>query len=212
MTPMHPDSLPIKLKGSVNILSLQTLSSEYNLKDLHQLTQAFLPSNTEQAEDSINCANWPIEVFNTIEIPMLAYYGDSIVTYQVHCTGPGLFQQRDSHADWVWVRWRSTSETAPEGSLNSRLVGRLNTLFKIQASNGGKSYSLAHVSMLSVIGSSTPDGPEGMVRVGIPWHNCVLPISQIEGMAHLIPIEPDQRWLINNHIDLITWNDIHDGN
>ena len=31
-------------------------------------------------------------------------------------------------------------------------------------------------------------------------------------MGHLIAIETDQHWLVNNRIDKQTWNVIHDGN
>ena len=62
-------------------------------------------------------------------------------------------------------------------------------------------YLLAHASLLTVQGSHTPDGPEGMCRVGNPSKNHVIRISYIEGMAYLIPIEPDILYLVNNRID-----------
>ena len=51
-----------------------------------------------------------------------------------------------------------------------------------------------------------------MSRVGCPMTNHVIRITDIEAMAHLIAIEPDQLWLVNNPIDQQTWNEIHDGN
>ena len=42
--------------------------------------------------------------------------------------------------------------------------------------------------------------------------NHVVRIADIEGMAHLIPWEPGVRWLVNNRIDLQTWDDMYDGN
>ena len=75
-------------------------------------------------------------------------------------------------------------------------------------------FHLAHISLLQCIGSSTPDGTEGMVWVYIPepTTNYVIRITDIEGMAHLIPIEHNGPWLVNNRIDVHTWNDVHDGN
>ena len=51
-----------------------------------------------------------------------------------------------------------------------------------------------------------------MIRVGPPINNTVIYITDIEGMAHLIPVEPESLYLVNNRIDHHTWNDIHDGN
>ena len=88
----------------------------------------------------------------------------------------------------------------------------MNALFKLRDIRAKTTYGLAHVSVLSVVGSPTPCGPEGMVRVGTPNKNLVMCIADIEGMAHLVPIEPDKVYLLNNRIDINTWNDIHDGN
>jgi len=57
-----------------------------------------------------------------------------------------------------------------------------------------------------------PDGPEGMVRVRTPLKNHLVCIGDIEGMAHLITIYPDNLYLVNNRIDVNTWNEIHDRN
>ena len=76
----------------------------------------------------------------------------------------------------------------------------------------GSTAKLGNISLLKVIGLTTPDGPEGMVRVGTPSKNYVIRITHIEGMVHLIPIESESLYLVNNRIDHHTWNDIHDGN
>jgi len=34
-------------------------------------------------------------------------------------------------------------------------------------------------------------------------------IADIEGMAHVIPLEKGKLWLVNNRIDLITWNELY---
>ena len=51
-----------------------------------------------------------------------------------------------------------------------------------------------------------------MVRVGTSNKNLVMCIADIEGMAYLVPIEPDKLYLLNNRIDINTLNDIHGGN
>ena len=99
---------------------------------------------------------------------------------------------------------------AQPGSLNGHIPGRLNALFKLN--KAGIVYRLAHVSPLVSINSTTIRSIEGMLRVGWPPKKeaKVVRIAQIEGMAYLIPLRPEESWLINNRIDLETWNTIYD--
>ena len=55
---------------------------------------------------------------------------------------------------------------------------------------------------------------EGMIKVGLTERakNVVMRASDIGGMVHLIPIEKDRLWLVNNRIDLHTWNLLYDQN
>ena len=67
------------------------------------------------------------------------------------------------------------------------------------------------MTMLQCVGGTSLQGAEGMLRVGWPTRNnsVVVKIAQIEGMAHLIPLEPGTSWLGNNRIDLETWNTMY---
>jgi len=53
---------------------------------------------------------------------------------------------------------------------------------------------------------------EGMFRIGLRRNAevVIVRISQIEGIAHLIPLEAGESWLVNNRIDLETLNTIYD--
>ena len=93
-----------------------------------------------------------------------------------------------------------------------RVPAQLNSLFKLQDTLDNTIYQLAHVLVLSVVGSPMPSGPEGMVPVGTLIKNYVIGITDIEGMAHPIPLEPGKLYLINNRIDVHRWNHIHDSN
>ena len=42
---------------------------------------------------------------------------------------------------------------------------------------------------------------------GIPRLDLVIDVKKIKGMAHLIAID-DKNWIINNRIDLTTWNEL----
>jgi len=35
-------------------------------------------------------------------------------------------------------------------------------------------------------------------------------ISDMEGIMHLIPLEKDKVWLVNNRIDFNTWNELNE--
>jgi len=97
-------------------------------------------------------------------------------------------------------------------AIDGRVPARLNALFKLRDLHANTSYRLAHVSLLSIIGSPTLDGLEGIVRVGLPMWRHVVAVANIEGMAHLVLVNLEELYLVNNWIDVHTWNDIHDGN
>jgi len=97
------------------------------------------------------------------------------------------------------------------GQLDGRIVGRLERLFSVQEDTG-RIYEVALVTLLRVRGSARPWGEEGMIRVeqredGNSMH--VIRIGDIEGMAHLIPLETGKIWLVNNRIDFSTWNELY---
>ncbi|KAF8448466.1 hypothetical protein BGX38DRAFT_1142765 [Terfezia claveryi] len=111
----------------------------------------------------------------------------------------------------VFVRYRKSAQEKVPGGLDGRVPAKLNALFKLRDMAAKDTYRLTHVSLMTIVGSSTPDGPEGMVRVGLPSKNHVIRIADIESMAHLVPIHDGELYIINNRIDLYTWNDIDDG-
>jgi len=111
----------------------------------------------------------------------------------------------------VWVRCREHSE-APDGRLDGRLVGRLGGLFCVH-DYIGKVHEVAMVALLKVHGSSKPSGEEGMIRM--EWREDdknvhIVVIKEVEGMVHLILLEPGKVWLVNNRIDFITWNELYE--
>jgi len=78
----------------------------------------------------------------------------------------------------------------------------------------GQWYKLANMSILQVIGRPMPGGPEGMVCVQKKDNengDYVVWVWSLEGAAHLIPVELEHRWIINNRIDYHTWNEWNDG-
>jgi len=94
-----------------------------------------------------------------------------------------------------------------------RAVGFLNALFTLQGMNR-ESLKLSHVTLLNWAGNPTPHGPEGISRVegyaGVGGQSIVW-LCAIEGAVHLIPLEPEWNWIVNNHVDYHVWNEMTDG-
>ena len=78
---------------------------------------------------------------------------------------------------------------------------------------GGELYKFAHVTLLEWVGNAIPHGPEGMSYVESPpmeQGEIVVWIRNIEGAVHLVPLELNQRWVVNNRVDYHIWNDMND--
>ena len=201
-----------KLQGRVGlkqVYNLLTLANYFSLPDLQPLTNDYMVNNifkssSDPTANATRLKGSRLEAFNTLQVPVLTCDDNGRIFHVLRSTEPKLLRNQGQRHEWVFVRRRPSSldKDKIRGSLDGRVPARLNALFKMRDPDTNTAYRLAHVSLLKVIGSHTPDGPEGMVRVGIPLRNHVIKISDIEGMAHLIPIEPDKLYLVNNRIDL----------
>jgi hypothetical protein len=215
-----PSCISTKLKGRINpktVFNLKTLATYYHLPDLQALTTLFLMNNIYNASpdptsDAAHLVDAPLDAFHTLQMAVKTFDDNGYILHKLRCTGSQSFQKQGPRNDWVFVRRHPPAPNKIPGSLDGRVPAQLNTVFRLQNPGARTFYDLAHISLLKVIGSQTPDGYEGMARVGSPMKNHVIKISDIEGMAHLIPIETDHLYLVNNRIDQHTWNDIHDGN
>ncbi|KAF8415915.1 hypothetical protein BGX38DRAFT_1244983, partial [Terfezia claveryi] len=78
-----------------------------------------------------------------LDIPVPKLSGNGFVVHHARCTGLDI----------------------RPGTLNGRIPGRLNALFKLK-SKEGIVYRVANVSLLQCIGGSSVQGAEGMLRVG----------------------------------------------
>ena len=105
---------------------------------------------------------------------------------------------------------RSGTQKGRIESLNDRLPGYLNALFNLRRQDG-KLFTPAHVSLLRVVGNPTPHGPEGMSVVETCTEgNKVVWLRSLEGAVHLVPLEPSEKWIVNNRIDYHNWNTMYD--
>ena len=98
------------------------------------------------------------------------------------------------------------------GALRGRLPAKLLALFKIwNPTCDGRLRHLASVLMLRPVNSGCASNVHGLVTVqqredAQEFTN--VDVGTILGLAHLIS-EVDRRWLVNNRIDLRTFNKIY---
>ena len=110
----------------------------------------------------------------------------------------------------MWERCRRRAKEA-NGALDGKIVGSLEGLFRVW-DHVKRKHEVARVSLLSVRGSSKPCGKEGMVHIecrSARRRIHIVRIADIEGMAYLIGVKQDSVWLVNNRIDLNTWNEVY---
>jgi len=209
-----------KLQGWISmhhIYDLRSLEAAYQLPSVRSLTMTYLADNLYSASNNpvfelSHLISAPLEVFNTLQVavPTFNDYGDTI--HHACCTGAELFQKWEQRSDWVFVRCHKARKAKSQGTLDGRVPTRLNALFKLRDLHANTSYCLAYVSLLSIIGSPTPDRLEGMVQVGLPMRSHIVAVADIERMAHLAPVNLKELYLVNNRIDVHTCNDIYDRN
>ena len=104
--------------------------------------------------------------------------------------------------DWIWI----ASDNADTRTFYWQLVRRLNALFQVRSRE--TLYLLVYVTPLQFLGGATEQGVQGMLRVGWPTdvESFVVRIAGIEEIVHLIPLEPENSWLVNHRIDLERYN------
>ena len=199
----------MKLQGRIvpkKAYNLETLAKYYSLPDLQDLTKIYLIHNTfksspDPTADAACLQDSGLEAFHTLQVPVPYFDHDGYIIYKVRCTGPDLFRKKEQGYDWVFVRRQASSPNKIPGSQDGRVPAQLNPLFKLQDPTADHKYHLAHISLQKMRGSQIPDGPERMSRVGCPITNHIIRITDIEGIAYLIALQPDQLWLVNNQID-----------
>jgi hypothetical protein len=172
-----------------------------------------LNGNTQGTEQDIHeIGSYPGEYFYSIGIPVPQFQVNEMEIHHVRWTGAKEFRKTgEARADWVWVRLRARSDEG-NGTLGGRTIGIVQGLFRVW-DGMQRVHEVALVKLLRVKGSRRPHSKEGMIRMewmegsrGIHF----IRTTDMEGMAHLIPLEKDKVWLVNNRIDFITWNELYE--
>lgn len=226
ITPSPDAPIYMRLEGPQSIkeiYNLQHLSMHFNIIDIEQEVTEFLMLNAVGSlEINSDVGSWisdaPIRVYNGVQIPVpdQDVAGQNSYKYQhLRATGKKGWRGGKGRRDPVWVnvktaKLRLQSSNGRIVSFSNRLPAYLNTLFSLKVPSGSL-LKLAHVTLLEPIGNPTPHGPEGMFAVR-KWSdgNKIVWLKCLEGAVHLIPLEPEGQWLVNNRIDHQTWNMYYD--
>ena len=194
-----------KLLGKTNmVLNPRDLEHKSGVHDLRLAIRAFFIRELRGTNsDTERLFNHEIGAYGALQIPVPKLSDQGLVLHHARCSGDKRFRGGKRN-DWVWVKRYPALDTTPAGTLNGLVPGRLDAFFKLTSKS--VVYRLAYVTLLNCVGVAALQGAEGMLRVGFTTREAgvVIPIAKIEGVAHLIPLEPDQSWLVNNRIDVET--------
>jgi len=185
-----------------------SLDSVY--RELIRYSRHNLPTERRLPEDPVTLRSLPVELLTQLEVPVLAFQETDV--YDIHrarCTGALDFRNQGSRNDWVWVQ---AGDEEMYGALRGRLPAKLVALFKIRNYTCDSSVRrLASIQMLSPVNCGRPSDVHSLVTVQQredAREFTIVDVGTILGLAHLIP-EADRRWLVNNRIDLRTFNEIY---
>ena len=209
----------LRLQGRQQLTSIEQLGLDYGIPDLEATVVEYFRQNHSVFYDfSSPSADYStfFEPFSSLQLTLPSFQDEATIHHVCRATGKRQWRGKSPRADWVWLKQSSNgrNSTYTSGGLNSRIPARLNCIFKVRIPREQQVYRLVHITPTFVIGPKTISNEEGIIKVG--WKertkNVVVRASDIQGMVHLIPVEKDRVWLVNNRIDLHTWNLLYDQN
>ena len=215
-TESEPDTRRRRLKGHRldanlhDICKVLDISSETMCAELIRYSRQSLAMERRLPEDHATIQQLPVELMTHLEIPILVFQENDV--YDIHrarSTGTSLFRNQACRNDWVWVQ---TGGEEMYGALRGRLPGKLIALIKLRDyRDTGRVHRLACIQMLNALNSGRPSEFHDLITVQQrpdARKFTIFEIGTILGLAHLIP-ESHQRWLVNSHINLRTFNEIY---
>ena len=157
----------------------------------------------------------PVKRFKVLQIPVPVFQDpDSFINHNLRCTSSESFCKGTSRNDPVWVN--IGEEITRTGDLGGRLPGFLCGLLKLRERKTNIAHRVAVVELLWPMNGGNADPWDTLVRVQRKVYKSsvkglwITNVRSIMGMAHLVPYG-ENRWLVNNRIDLKTWNDVYMG-
>jgi hypothetical protein len=159
-------------------------------------------------------------IYHGIKVQVEGLEGERI-SQMCRCTGSQSWHGGGRRNNWVWVKQRPGR---CYGALNGRLPWQLQRLFKNTLQNEDGAFVEYWLAMaLSTIpeNSGNLDPVSKFVQVRKAPAAVALQVfsvGNIFGCAHVIPEMAtstktgdarNERWIVNSHIDLATWNDVY---
>ena len=194
---------------------MRKVAERLMVPELPQQFYEYLRVNAGLPVDMVSLAEigrFPTHYYTKQSVAMAQFQGEGVQTHNVWCIAGKAFRKMGKlRNDWVWVRRRGKSKAA-NGELDGRIVGKPGGLFSMW-DHVNKVHEVVLVLLLSVRGSRKLGGDKGMVRMecrNTGKELRIMQIGDIEGMAYLIGLKRDRVWLVNNRIDLNTWNELYD--
>jgi len=160
-------------------------------------------------------------IHDGIEVQVEGLHGERISQMCRWCTGRQSWRGGDRRNDWVWVKQRPGTFY---GALNGRLPWQLQRLFKIKLLNEDGAFDEYWLALpLNTIrensGNLDPISKCVQVRKApAAIASQVFSVWYIVGCAQVIPAigtcsktgdGHNERWIVNNHPDRATWNDVY---
>jgi len=159
-------------------------------------------------------------IYHGIKVPVEGFEGERI-SQMCRCTGNQSWCRGDRRNDWVWVKQHPGR---CYGALNGRLPWQLQRLFKIKLQNEDGAFveywlALALTAIPENSGNLDPVSKFVQVRkapAAVALQ--VFSVGNNVGCARVIPEIAtstktgdgrNERWIVNSHIDLTTWNDVY---
>ena len=169
-----------------------------------------LPTERCLPDDPVILRSHPVEILTQLEVSVLAFQETDVYDiYRARCTGTLDFRTQGSRNDWVWVQ---AGDEEMYGALWGRLPAKLLALFEMRNPTcDGTVRRLASLQILSPVNSGRSSDVHGLVTVQQredAREFTMVDVGMILGLAHLI-LKADRRWLVNNRIDLRTFNEIY---
>jgi hypothetical protein len=159
-------------------------------------------------------------IYHGIKVQVEGFEGERI-SQMGRCTGSQSWRGGDRRNDWVWVKQRPGG---CYGALNGRLPWQLRRLFKIKLQNEEGAFVEYWSAMaLTTIpeNSGNLDPVSKFVQVRKARAAVALQLFNVGNIIGCTDIIPDiatstktgdgrnERWIVNSHIDLATWNDVY---
>jgi Plavaka transposase len=205
-----------RLRGvDSKVRSLREVAQTMELPELVQSIAAYARSNDDKdllqsSQNLLEFWRFPAERFNMLQVPVSVFQeSDTYDIHNIRSTGPNKFRGGEPRNDSVWVYVGNKGR----GDLGEYSPGFLKCLLKLRDVTTGRTYRFAVVESLAPMNGGAANSGGTFIRVQRKVYKTpgkaysVVNIRSIVGIAHLIKYGEGQ-WLVNNRIDLRTWNTI----